>query len=154
EKRWGKPHPTDNNESGVIIAMSCHQGRAVFSASGEQMDVPAVQGMKLFAFCGIGNPESFVRTLEKLGGNVVGSYFFSDHFHYNVSDVQRMRTAADESGAEILITTEKDWVKLRELVGVNELSNLWWLQVQAVLTEGQDQLLVKIDELLVKYRGK
>ena len=144
----------DNKDSRVIIAQSCHQGRAVFTAGGEQMDVQEVQGKKLYAFCGIGNPESFVRTLEKLGGNVVGSYFFSDHFHYNVSDVQRLRTAADESGAEVLITTEKDWVKLRELAGVNELANLWWLQVWVVLTDGQEELLGKIDELLVKYRDK
>ena len=143
-----------NKESEVVIAQCCHQGQAIFSAGGEQMNVQAVQGKKLFAFCGIGNPESFVKTLEKLGGNVVGSHFFSDHFHYTVSDVQFLRSALDESGAEILITTEKDWVKLRELPGVNELANLWWLQVRAVLTEGQDELLGKIDELIDQYQDR
>jgi tetraacyldisaccharide 4'-kinase len=69
-------------------------------------------GKPYFAFCGIGNPESFFASLEKLGGLVVGTKSFPDHHAYNRDDIAKIELAATQGGANILVTTEKDWVKL------------------------------------------
>ena len=70
---------------------------------------------KVFAFCGIGNPENFFRQLESQNVELVGKHSFRDHKRYSKSDARSICTLAEEHGAETLVTTAKDAVKLRHL---------------------------------------
>ncbi|WP_027339487.1 tetraacyldisaccharide 4'-kinase [Halonatronum saccharophilum] len=71
----------------------------------------------VFAFSGIGNPKSFEKTLESLGATVVGKLRFEDHHSYTKEEVIEIFTLASHSGAERIITTEKDAVSIdKELV--------------------------------------
>jgi tetraacyldisaccharide 4'-kinase len=71
----------------------------------------------VFAFCGIGNPENFFELLRRKKGvaAAAGSKAFADHHEYTQSDVTRIEVAARSSGAEILLTTAKDAVKLSDV---------------------------------------
>jgi len=60
------------------------------------------------AFCGVGNPESFRRTLQAAGARVVMFRSFPDHHRYTPSDRRRLDAEAREFMAEALVTTEKD----------------------------------------------
>lgn len=71
-------------------------------ASGE------IQGRKALAFCGIGNPQAFFDNLRKWGVNVCAERAFRDHYRYGPGDLHRLATRARASGAEIMLTTEKD----------------------------------------------
>ncbi|MGH9948544.1 MAG: tetraacyldisaccharide 4'-kinase, partial [Pyrinomonadaceae bacterium] len=68
-----------------------------------------------FAFCGIGNPENFFRTLEKFGAEFVAGKAFKDHFNYRQADIESVENRAKKAGANILVTTGKDAVKLKAL---------------------------------------
>ena len=59
------------------------------------------------AFCGLGNPASFRRTLAQLGVRLEFFEVFPDHHAYTVEEVERMAGRAD-----VLLTTEKDWLNL------------------------------------------
>jgi tetraacyldisaccharide 4'-kinase len=65
----------------------------------------------LLAFAGIGRPQRFFRTIEKVGGNLVQSLAFADHHPYTQSDLTRLQEDAIRLGAS-LITTQKDWIRL------------------------------------------
>ena len=65
----------------------------------------------LLAFAGIGRPQRFFRTIEKVGGNIVQSLAFADHHPYTQSDLTRLQEDAIRLGAS-LITTQKDWIRL------------------------------------------
>ena len=65
-----------------------------------------------FAFCGIGNPEAFVRDLQRWGVAPAGHMFFADHHRYTFEDVQAIDQAAKGVGAKGLLTTEKDFCNL------------------------------------------
>jgi len=65
-----------------------------------------------FAFCGIGNPASFIASLEAQGIPLAGREFFEDHHLYTQKDVLRLAEAARQAGADRLITTEKDAMKI------------------------------------------
>lgn len=69
---------------------------------------------KVGAFCGIGSPTAFWRTLEELGLEIVWREAFADHHSYNVADLQRVAREAQAAGGEVLVTTEKDWMNLPE----------------------------------------
>jgi tetraacyldisaccharide 4'-kinase len=74
-----------------------------------------LRGRSVYAFAGIGAPEKFFRTLEDLGARVVGRRAFPDHAPYRDADLAKLTQAARRSGAERLVTTEKDMMRLRSL---------------------------------------
>jgi tetraacyldisaccharide 4'-kinase len=67
------------------------------------------------AFCAIGNPHAFFKQLENAGYNPVAVSQFSDHHRYEQRDVDTLIARAKETGAQNLITTAKDAVKLSNL---------------------------------------
>ncbi|MEO5924061.1 MAG: tetraacyldisaccharide 4'-kinase [Bryobacteraceae bacterium] len=69
---------------------------------------------KVAAFCGIGSPGAFWRTLEELGLEVDLRDAFPDHHRYQVSELETIARAAQSIGAEALVTTEKDMMNLPE----------------------------------------
>lgn len=66
----------------------------------------------LFAFCGIAHPESFRQTLIAQGAVLAGFHPLDDHQRYSSAVIERLANRARQSGAQNLITTEKDLVKL------------------------------------------
>ncbi len=66
---------------------------------------------------GLGNPADFEATLRDIAGDVAGCLVFDDHHPYTRSDVRGVMNTALERGAQVVVTTEKDWVKWRRLAG-------------------------------------
>jgi tetraacyldisaccharide 4'-kinase len=75
----------------------------------------ALAGARLVAFAGIAGPEGFRATLLELGVDVLELAVFPDHHWYRVEDLERLNSRAGALGALGLVTTEKDWVRLRGL---------------------------------------
>lgn len=71
------------------------------------------QHKKVAAFCGIGNPEGFRRTLLPLCGTLLDLRVFPDHHAYTAADVGSLADWARGLGADLVLTTQKDLVKLR-----------------------------------------
>jgi tetraacyldisaccharide 4'-kinase len=67
-----------------------------------------LRGRSVYAFCGVGNPEAFRRTLESLGTPLVKFRSFVDHHVFTPQDLRRMNAEAQEFMAEVIVTTEKD----------------------------------------------
>lgn len=70
---------------------------------------------KVLAFAGIADPESFFAGLRAKGVNLVRTIAFPDHVAYNRERCDEIAAAMRTSGATVLITTEKDGVKLKGL---------------------------------------
>lgn len=85
----------------------------VIDAEGGGEPLESLPPRRVAAFCGIGNPHGFRRTLEKLGVAPVGFRSFSDHHPYSSADVGDLARWAGSLGADLLLTTQKDLVKLR-----------------------------------------
>jgi tetraacyldisaccharide 4'-kinase len=74
-----------------------------------------------FAFAGIARPERFYEDLRKSGWQLTGHRSFPDHHHYSRRDLESVSRAAVESGADLLLTTEKDAVRMEKLGGTRPL---------------------------------
>ena len=68
-----------------------------------------------FAFCGIGNPASFDSSLRAVGIEPLGAYSLADHVWYEQATIKKIEAEAKNTGAESLVTTAKDAVKLKDL---------------------------------------
>ena len=71
--------------------------------------------LPLAAFCGIGNPNSFFTLLRREGYEPLYSHTFRDHYSYTQPDINQLVRDASARGAQALVTTTKDAVKLRSL---------------------------------------
>ncbi len=76
-----------------------------------RIQVPVVSGPAM-AFCGIARPEQFFRGLESAGLRLAARKAFHDHHRYSARAMERLVAAARAAGAETLVTTEKDAVRL------------------------------------------
>ena len=66
------------------------------------------------AFCAVGNPESFFKLLRQAGIDPVFTRTFRDHHQYAQADVDSLIHESRQSGAQSIITTAKDAVKLQQ----------------------------------------
>lgn len=98
-----------------------------------------------FAFCGIGNPEAFVRDLQRWGVAPAGHMFFADHHRYTLEDVQAIDQAAKGVGAKGLLTTEKDFCNLTS-VALPALPV--YVSIIDLKVDGEITFLSAIDHLL------
>src|SRR3990172_8490492 len=104
------------------------------------------KGKKIFAFCGIASPKSFNNSLTEAGINIGGFVSFEDHYQFSRDDIDSLISKAKETGSEILITTEKDAVRLK---GFEPISfPIWILKIRMEISEGKEILLSKIREAL------
>lgn len=88
-----------------------HRPAALRFASGEEQPLSHLHGKRIAAFCGIGNPEAFRRTLSEAGA-VIGAWrAFPDHHRYTADDLAQLAKEATNSGADLVVCTHKDLVK-------------------------------------------
>jgi tetraacyldisaccharide 4'-kinase len=92
-------------------------------------------GKRLVAFAGIAIPSAFAETLRDTGAVVEDLIAFADHHWYGSDDVARLDARADELGVDALVTTEKDWVRLRRLRLPSR--PLYVLSIRLVLQSGE-----------------
>jgi 3-deoxy-D-manno-octulosonic-acid transferase len=111
------------------------------------------EDMRAIAFCGLGNPNAFWRTLRQVGIDPVASYAFEDHHQYTPNEIRRLARHARDIGAGSLLTTAKDAVNLApeypEIIG---LLKLYWLEVRTEIEDGQK--LVALIKQSVKLRAR
>ncbi len=92
--------------------------------------VADVKPGKVAAFCGLGNPRAFWRTLEELEIDVAFRWAFGDHHHYKPSELERLAKQAAECGAETLVTTEKDVMNFcDQTAAIVAPHKLLWLKI-------------------------
>jgi len=75
-----------------------------------------LKGRRVFAFSGIATPESFEKFLRDLGALLVGRERFLDHYRFGDEDIAELFTQAQAEGAECLVTTEKDAVRIGDTI--------------------------------------
>jgi tetraacyldisaccharide 4'-kinase len=81
-------------------------------------------------FCGLGNPEAFRRTLQRLGVEPVAWVDFEDHHRYRPRELRHISQEMRAQGATALVTTEKDVMNLCESSGdLLAPLPLYWLKV-------------------------
>jgi tetraacyldisaccharide 4'-kinase len=129
------------------VVIASHQPTEWVNANGDTQGLEQYNGRRVVAFCGIGNPEAFRRTLTNLG-MIVGAFrCFPDHHAYTPADVDTLGTWARQNAREgVVVTTQKDLVKLR-LTRLGECE-LWALRIQLLIHAGEDALDRKLKEAL------
>jgi 3-deoxy-D-manno-octulosonic-acid transferase len=97
------------------------------------------------AFCGLGNPEAFRRTLVSMGIQLADWLEFDDHHRYLPLELRNIQAQGLAKGVEALVTTGKDAVNLCE--GWEEMVAplpLLWLET-ALAIDRESEFLREIE---------
>jgi tetraacyldisaccharide 4'-kinase len=95
-----------------------------------------LKGKKVLALAGVANPASFLETLEELGVSITGKLLYRDHHSYSKADIDKIKAAS--AGAEFIITTEKDGVKLESFAREKGLVPIYALGIDVTMEEAKD----------------
>jgi tetraacyldisaccharide 4'-kinase len=98
----------------ILTARSRTCGARSLTMDDEVFD-PGSLSKPLAAFCAIGNPQSFFAHIRNDGHTLNYTRAFPDHHVYTQKDADAIEHEAQIRGAELLLTTTKDAVKLRSL---------------------------------------
>jgi tetraacyldisaccharide 4'-kinase len=98
-------------------------------ATGRSRPLDDLRGAPVLAAAGIGRFESFPVMLERCGARLVDAMPFPDHHAFSRADADRVAARSRRAGARVIVTTEKDAVKLERVVGAD--APMWAVRIQA-----------------------
>ena len=78
----------------------------------QPLDGSTPSAKRVVAVAGIARPERFFMALRAQGYELARELRFPDHHWYSAADLDRIRTVAKETGADLVVTTEKDAVRV------------------------------------------
>ena len=98
---------------GVEIIECAHQPQYLqHIATGERLPLTTLAGRKIGAFSGIAAPEGFEAFLREAGAQLATTRRFVDHHRFTPQDLRDVFAEAQAAGVELMITTEKDAVRI------------------------------------------
>jgi len=125
----------------VAVHLAAHRPTKLIDPAGGHVPLEALRGKRAFAFCGLGNPEAFFMTVRRLGADLVGRCALADHVRYGPGAAEVLSGQARSAGAEVMVTTQKDAVKIAP-AGFS--LPLWQVAVEMDVVQGAEELTDRI----------
>ncbi|MBW1861206.1 MAG: tetraacyldisaccharide 4'-kinase [Deltaproteobacteria bacterium] len=105
-----------------------------------------LKGKRAIAFAGIAKPQVFKDTLVKLGVELAFFRGFRDHHSFSHAEIRDLMAKKERLEADCLLTTEKDWVRIENLV--KGYPDLAYLTIKFTLLSGVDKFFKMVNSLL------
>jgi tetraacyldisaccharide 4'-kinase len=130
------------NLAGSRLIVTSHMTvKSVYSLNSETPKELRSVPQPAAAFCAIGNPDSFFELLRRGGINPVFTRTFRDHHPYTQSEVESLIQESRKAGAQSIITTAKDAVKLPR----TEFDLPCFVVNIEISIEGEDRIVQMVD---------
>ncbi|MEK6679734.1 MAG: tetraacyldisaccharide 4'-kinase [Nitrospirota bacterium] len=109
-------------------------------ATSRKEGINILENKSVTIFSGIANPLSFSYLIKNSGANIVEEFIFNDHHFYTKNEVDKIKLSNKK--ADMIITTEKDAVKIRELI--KEDINIWSVRIDLYIDN-----IIELERLLL-----
>lgn len=97
-------------------------------------------------FSGIANSESFSSMVKSADMNISKKFNFADHHEYSIKDIEELKSNFNSD--KIFITTEKDFVKIKQFRDFTEKYPVYYLKLKIEITSGAKLLSDELDKVL------
>lgn len=108
-------------------------------------DLSWLQGKRICLFSGVANAGSFRRLVERLDTQVVDELVFPDHMSYTEETIRQIQERAEAAQAQVCVTTEKDFVKIKSLWP--HANPVWAVSLGIRFFDGQETLEEKLNHV-------
>jgi tetraacyldisaccharide 4'-kinase len=123
-----------------IIAAATYRPIRIFAAADKRERPPnSLRGLRLAAFAGIARPDAFFQSVHNLGARLVYTATLPDHYPLTSELLASLVRQASGLKPELWLTTEKDWVRLPEIIPQG--MELWVMAVEIDLERDGAQLI-------------
>lgn len=132
-----------------------HVNTCIVSASNrDTRELSDLATVPFVLFTGIGQPQALSASLKRFPAAYKAEHLFDDHHPYSPADVAMLEDLRQKSGAEILLTTEKDWAKLKTIWPADN-THLYRLELSIRFWENEEQPFLHLISraLLPKAKG-
>lgn len=109
------------------VFLSVNSPSCFKTMNGKVIPLRDLSGRRVVAFCGLGNPESFRRSLIDLNVDLKDFVAFRDHHRFTYHDLKRIEKSAERFEADWIIATEKDIIKIKNF---DLIPNLIYLSIE------------------------
>ncbi|MBN1786953.1 MAG: tetraacyldisaccharide 4'-kinase [Sedimentisphaerales bacterium] len=134
----------------MVFAAAIHKPRCIKLIKDETLALDVLKDRKIYAFCGIGNPPAFFQTLDELALNIVGTKVYNDHHRYTASDIEAIASDSRYKQADMIVTTQKDWIKTALLYMDKFDIPFAFLAVEIEFVTGRQEIMTLIEPVLEK----
>lgn len=105
--------------------------------TGERLPLETLQDKWVACLSGIARPESFENSIKALGAKVEICRRFPDHHWFDQSELEEFYDRCGERAMDMIITTEKDAVRLEQPEGKQEVP-IYFLRIEVEIAEGRE----------------
>lgn len=118
--RWYREGPDALSNADIVVRRDAAAEYVAATVSetfvwrGDRRPVRELRELRVVAFAGLADNAQFFDAIEKLGAVVVLRAEFGDHHCYTTADVDWLSAELRASHGDMLVTTEKDWVKIQQ----------------------------------------
>ncbi len=97
------------------VFFTTHRMTGLVTVAGESRASGWLAGQRVYCFCALADPRSFGKMVAASGAVVTGTRSYPDHHPYSRQDIDDVAAERISSGADWVVTTAKDAVKIRDL---------------------------------------
>ncbi|MCK5832468.1 tetraacyldisaccharide 4'-kinase [bacterium] len=138
-----------------LASLSCSvqtfSGKKIFAGIrtlvGKNVSPNILKNQNILLFAGLGAPSSFYSTIVETGANIRGTYWFKDHHIYTAKDISAIEHRAEEYDADLLVTTEKDAIRL---TGMSSRLEIYVVDIELTITREADLIDLITSKLNIK----
>ena len=128
----------------TIFAQMNYRPTGFFDVSyKKKFDLEHIRKRNVIAVAGIASPDSFFELLTELDAKVVKTYTYPDHHYFNLEEMREILNSADKHDA-LVITTEKDMVKMRRIV---DDDRMLYLEILIDFVTGEEEIKNTLSEV-------
>ena len=132
----------------AVVATAGHEPAALQEVpGGGEVPLARLNGAPVALVSGLGDPDGFEQTVRRLGATVVAHAAYPDHHRYTADEWRGILASAASAGAAAVVTTEKDWMRLRPIMThLSPAVHLatWVLPVRFHLLSGEDHVHARL----------
>ena len=132
-----------NMSEDIMICRARHKPEFFLTDSGQNKPLEYIKNKRVASVSALADNYSFAKTIENLGAEIVSSLFYIDHHRYAAGDVKRIIKSLKEFQVNILVTTEKDWVKLAPMVKGPIANGIEFLVLRVKLEVEEDEIFYR-----------
>ena len=118
----------------------------------QYFELDEFEGEKSLVVCGIARPYSFLRVLETNNVDISNKLLFKDHKEYKLKEVNLIRKKFYETNSNFVVTTQKDFVKLKSFSKELDDIDIYYLKIDMEI-EQKDEFENQILELFNKQNN-
>ena len=120
------------------IIECCHKPQHLVRlfSSGETEPLEKLRNLRVAALSAIAKPESFEGFLRQLGAELILADHYADHHRYTQQELIDFVNQAKAAGAEMIVTTEKDAVRMPRLDRCDV--PIYFLRIQIDILSGRE----------------